>query len=251
MSRAAAVAVAFGLVAAAALAGGCAHQEPAPPPATSAPPPVVHEQPKPADDGLRVAGTLGTLGDDEIAGPFQRAWDDITRCYDQASAHNPYLGGRISVKLRIDKSGQPEKAFVSESTFGNYDAERCVLDIARTLHFDKPHGGNAAEFSYPIEFRAKKPVQTWDEGRVSPSLARHKHEVAACRAQASEKVPPSVSLTVYVAPGGKITSAGMAADAPLDDRFASCLVGKARAWRLDDPLGHIAKATATTSVGKE
>jgi len=35
----------------------------------------------------------------------------------------------------------------------------------------------------------------------------------------------------------------LAADAPLDDRFANCLVGKTRQWRLDDPLGKIAKAT--------
>jgi hypothetical protein len=86
-------------------------------------------------------------------------------------------------------------------------------------------------------------VTPWEEARVAPSLARHKHDVVACRAQSSDKLPPTVMLTVYVAPGGKIASAGLAADAPLDDRFANCLVGKTRLWRLDDPLGKMAKAT--------
>jgi TonB family protein len=232
----------FGVAALAFAVAGCAHHAPeAPPPA---PPPVAAPAPRPeADDGVSVSGVLGTLGDDEIAGPFQRAWDDITRCYEQATAQNPYLGGKIAVKLRVGKSGDPEKAFVSESTFGNYNAERCVLEIARTLHFVRPHGGTAAEFSYPIEFRSRKPVTTWEEARVSPSVARHKHDVVSCRAQSGDKLPPQVMLTVYVAPGGKITSAGLAADAPLDDRFANCLVGKTRQWRLDDPLGKIAKAT--------
>lgn len=226
---------------------GCAHE--APPPPAPAPIRVAAPAPKEDDgDGMKLSGTLGTLGDDEIAGPFQRAWDDITRCYDQASATNPYLGGKIALKLRVGKTGDPERVFISESTFGNYGAERCVLEIARTLHFAKPRGGAAAEFSYPIEFRARRPVTAWDGGRVSPSVARHKHDVTSCESQSPGAPPPALMLTVYVAPGGKVTSAGLSADAPLDDHFANCLVQKTRAWRLDDPLGKIAKATV--GVGK-
>jgi hypothetical protein len=221
---------------------GCAHPAPAPvaatPPSAPAPPP----RSEPADE-MKVSGTLGTLSDDEIAGPFQRRWDDITRCYDQATARLQYLGGKIEIKLRVDRAGDPQSVYVVSSTFGNYDAERCVLGIARELHFGHPHGGHAAEFSYPIEFRAKRPVQTWEKERVSPSLARHRGDVRECKAKAGCGLPTSLMMTVYVAPGGKVSSAGLSADAPLDDAFASCLVGKTRSWRLDDPLGRIAKAT--------
>src|SRR5215471_5294400 len=58
---------------------GCAHEAPKPAPA---PPPVVQEAPPPPraeTDEMKVSGTLGTLDDDEISGPFQRRWDDITR----------------------------------------------------------------------------------------------------------------------------------------------------------------------------
>jgi TonB family protein len=224
---------------------GCAHAPPKPETA-SAPPPAPGPPPReePADE-MKVSGTLGSLNDDEIAGPFQRRWDDITRCYDEASAKMQYLGGKIELKLRVGPTGDPKSVWVVSSTFGNYDAERCVLAIARELHFSKPHGGAEAEFTYPIEFRAKRPVQTWQEARVSPSLARHRRDVQECKAKAKAPngMPPALSLTVYVAPGGKIASAGLSADAPLDDAFASCLVGKTRAWRLDDPLGKIAKAT--------
>jgi TonB family protein len=223
------------------LVGGCAHKE-APPP----PKPVAQPAPAPRPeepDELKVSGTLGTLNDDEIAGPFQRRWDDVTRCYDEATQRVQYLGGKVELKLRIGPSGDPKSAWVAASTFGNYDAERCLLAVARELHFSKPHGGSEAEFTYPIEFRHKKPVTTWEEARVGPSVARHRKDVRECKAQSHNGLPPSLSLTVYVAPGGKVTSAGLAADAPLDDAFANCLVGKTRAWRLDDPLGKIAKAT--------
>jgi TonB family protein len=229
-------------LAAALIIGGCAHEAPKPAPQ---PAPVVErtEAKPPADEEMKVAGTLGTLDEDEIAGPFQRRWDDITRCYDEVARQQQYLGGKIEVKLRVDKSGDPKSAWVVSSTFGNYEAERCVLAIARELHFARPKGGAEAEFTYPIEFRARRPVQTWDEARVQPSVAKHRRDVSECKAKSPNGLPPALSLTVYVAPGGKVASAGLAADAPLDDAFAACLVQKTKAWRLDDPLGRIAKCT--------
>jgi hypothetical protein len=222
---------------------GCAHEAPK---AAPEPAPVVQRPAPPKEeptDEMKVSGTLGSLNDDEIAGPFQRRWDDITRCYDEVAQKQQYLGGKIEVKLRITQTGEPKSAFVAASTFGNWDAERCVLAIARELHFGRPHGGAEAEFSYPIEFRARRPVQNWEEARVSPSLMRHRKDVHECKTKMAARLPPSLSMTVYVAPGGKIASAGLAADAPLDDAFGSCLVGKTKGWRLDDPLGKIAKAT--------
>jgi TonB family protein len=236
------VAVAGGAVVGGAVVG-CAHKEAAAPVAA---PPVARTEPAPRreePDEMKVSGTLGSLNDDEIAGPFQRRWEDVTRCYDDASARMQYLAGKIEVKVRVGATGDPKSAYVVSSTFGNYDAERCVLAITRALHFSKPHGGAEAEFTYPIEFRGKRPVQAWDEARVSPSVARHRKDVHECKTRSPNGLPPSLTLTVYVAPGGKVPSAGLSADAPLDDAFAVCLVGKTKLWRLDDPLGKMAKAT--------
>jgi hypothetical protein len=221
----------------------CAHRAPAPAPTTvttTAPPA------EPADE-MKVAGTLGTLTDDEIAAPFAQRWSEITRCHEDATARLDYLGGRVELKLRIGPAGEATSAYVVGSTLGSWDTERCLLQIARALHFARPHGGAEAEFTYPIEFRARRAVQSWDSGRVEPSLLRHRGDVSACKAKLANGLPPSLTMTMYVAPGGKVTSAGLAADAPLDDAFASCLLQKTRAWRLDDPLGKIAKATVGVS----
>jgi hypothetical protein len=222
---------------------GCAHEAPRPIVQPAAPV-VVVPAPKPDEpDGVQMAGGMGTLTDDEIAGPFQRRWDDITRCYTDATTRLNYLGGKIEVKLRVAATGDAKSAYVISSTFGNWDAERCVLTIARDLHFSRPHGaGPEAEFTYPIEFHHKRAVTTWDGDRVAPSVARHKRDVSACRQKGSAPTP-TLTMTVYVVPGGKVASAGLSADAPLDDAFGQCLVGKSRLWRFDDPLGKIAKAT--------
>jgi hypothetical protein len=223
---------------------GCAHEAPRPVVA-AAPPPVVVQAPKPEEpDSVQMAGGMGTLSDEEIAGPFQRRWDDITRCYVDATTRLNYLGGKIEVKLRVAASGDTKSAYVVSSTFGNWDAERCVLTIVRDLHFTKPHGaGPEAEFTYPIEFHHKRAVTTWDGERMAPTMARHKRDVSACKLKAGAAATPTLTMTVYVVPGGKVASAGLSADAPLDDAFGQCLVGKSRLWRFDDPLGKIAKAT--------
>src|SRR5581483_3172515 len=226
---------------------GCAHPAPAAvEPVAPPPPPPVARAPEPTDeskDDLKVQGTLGTLADEEVSGPFQRRWDDITNCYQQAQAKLWYLGGKIEVHVKVGKTGEPKTAYVSSSTFGNWDAERCVVSIARQLTFSRPHGGSEAEFSYPIEFRSRSAIVTWDAARVQPSLDKHKRDVAQCKVRAQNGLPQALTMTLYVAPGGKVTSAGFSADAPLDDELASCLVQKTRGWRLDDPLGKIAKAT--------
>jgi hypothetical protein len=127
---------------------------------------------------------------------------------------------------------------------GNYAAEKCILGVARALSFSKPHGGAEAEFTYPLEFRGLRAVAPWEQERVQPAMTKHRRDVAICRvATKGGGLPASLALTVYIAPGGKVTSAGLSADAPLDDAFAACLVDKTRLWRLEDPLGRIAKAT--------
>lgn len=230
------------------LFSACSHaperkEAPPAPPVTQAPRPEA----RPAlDEEMQVAGTLGMLDDEQVAGPFQRRWDDITRCYADERDKLWYLGGRIELKVRISRTGDPKSVHVSGSTIGSYDVERCILAIARELHFSKPRGGSEAEFTYPIEFRGKAQVAAWDEGRITPHLRKPRalKDVSECKHKSSTSgLPSALMLTVYVAPGGKITSAGLHADAPLDDAFASCLVGKSKAWRVDDPLGKIAKCT--------
>jgi len=226
------------------LVPGCAHHEKAPPPVEPVRQTVAPQPPPPEpEDEIKVSGTLGSLNDEEIAGPFKRRWDDITRCYGDAQSKLPYLGGRVEIKVRVGSKGEPKKSFVSASTMGSYEAEKCILGVARELTFSRPHGGNEAEFTYPLEFRGAKNVSEWDGGRVKPAVSRHKRDLFVCKTRGTGALPAGLALTVYVAPGGKVTSAGVSADAPLDDAFAACLVEKTRLWRLDDPLGRIAKAT--------
>ncbi len=247
----------------------------APPPARPEPAPKAEEPPPPPqverDDGITMSGTLGTIAEADITQAFRRRWPDVTRCSQQAQARQHYLTGTIELRLRVGRDGVPIRAYIERSTLGNYETERCVLEIARAVTFPPPHGGPEAEFSFPIEVRprASSPyVVAWEEARVAPSLEKNRKDVGICRgdpAPAAPKkkgarpkvvkaekqvvrptrveLPANLALTMYIAPGGRVASAGLAAAGPIDDTFATCLMGKAKAWKLDDPRSQIAKLT--------
>lgn len=238
----------------------CARRVPAP---KVAEPPPVAEKPAPApvvshDDGMKLEGQLGTLSGEDIAGAFKARWPDVTRCSRTAQNKLYYLHGTVQLKLRVGDDGAADMAYVERSTLGNWEAEQCVLQVARALVFPAPTGGKEAEFSYPIEVRARRPspVVDWEEARIASMVVRTRHDVSVCRGDVPANthrskvkhavhtdLPAHLSITMYVAPGGHVSSIGLAGEGPIDATFAACLKTHSLTWKADDPHGRIAKAT--------
>ncbi len=196
----------------------------------------------PAMDDLQLEGTIGKLRDEEIKAPFHARWEEIKHCYQTAQELHWFISGKLSVKVRVGDQGKPKLTYIQTSDVGNYDAERCLLNVVSTLSFAKPHGGSEAEFIFPIEFRAKNALETWqpDHAKVQKRLRPLRQAVAACM---NKGAPDQVSLTMYIMPGGKISSAGVSADAPIEQGFGSCVVASGLKWRASDPDKSIAKIT--------
>lgn len=228
----------------------CHTPEPAPntalQPAQTMQPVAAKTAAHPSED-IQVSGLLGMLSDEEIGEPFHEQWNEIVQCYETVKnrSHLWYLGGRVELKFRVGASGNTETAFVVSSSMGNYEAEHCIVAVAQKLHFAAPHGGAVAEFTYPIDFRSHAAVRSWEPQRAVPPIQTQKRrrDVAECRQRGKAAMPPQLSLTLYVVPGGRVASAGLAADAPIDDQLALCLISKTQHWRFEDPLGAIAKTT--------
>ena len=255
-------------------------QAPPPPPRKEEPPPPAPPPPTAAtndlDDGMVVKGdVLGTLADEDIAQAFRSRWSDVTRCLRDTPPRVVYLIGKVELKMRVAADGEPRRAHVHDSSLGHYAAEHCLLELAQTLRFPAPRGGAEAEFSYPIEYkpaRTAAAVTDWTKDRIAPDkLANNMRVLMHCRASTDGKalppppppghkrkhragqtplpsgpmrpLPRHLRMTLYVAPGGKVVTAGLSADGPVDPNMAQCLVGSASLWHLDDPGGRPAKVT--------
>lgn len=259
-----------------ALASVAACAKHTPPPKHPEPPPREEEPPPPPkreahEDEMSVTGVLGSLADEDIAQTFRGRWPDVTRCLRETPPKLGYLVGRVELKLRVGADGAPKTAHVQDSTLGHYGAEHCLLELAQTLKFPSPRGGSEAEFSYPIEYKPPRTaavVMDWPKERVSPEkMTNNLISLQLCRTTAPTRpapahppkkkhgqhaqpamptgplraVPAHLRMTMYVAPGGKVITAGLSADGPVDPGIAACFVTSAGGWKLDDPGGRVAK----------
>lgn len=227
--------------------GACASRPP--PKKTEAPARTVEPEPTPAptpahDDGLQVQGTVGTVKEDEVEQTFKQHFSELTACITTAKQKFRWVGGTVEVKVRLDEKGTPKAVYLARSTLGHHEAEQCLLHAVGGLHFPPPKGGKEAEFEYPVDFGSPPQVGQWEGSRLEARLAAIRGPLKECRRRGGKAPPTSLALTVYVGPGGKVLSAGLASTAPIAAPVAECVVAQAQRLRLEDPLGRVMKAQA-------
>ena len=200
-------------------------------------------------DDVQVEGLKGHLDRADVQPVIEGSWDRVQACYSGGIGKLRYVGGQVELKFRVARDGAVKHVLVARGTLGAWAVEKCVLEIARQMHFPRPKGGEA-EFSFPIDFPARGRAIAMDDGRAQSELPPKLAKLVKCNedaAEAEEPMPGRIDVTLYVGPGGKVTSAGFAADGnePIPDAWGDCASAEATTWKLTDPRGSVWKATAT------
>jgi len=188
---------------------------------TPTPEPVVVDQapePEKIDRGpTSMESEIGGL--DEYAIDKAFASLDITHCIEPRAAELDQLGGELNIKLRIDRRGNARWAYLSRSTLGDREAEKCVLDLARAKSWPKPLSGEGlAEKEVTIDPRAE-PVAL-DERNDRRPIAEARTEAGKCK----KGIDGSFLATVYVEPDGTVATAGVSVPSEKGEDVADCMV---------------------------
>lgn len=204
-------------------------------------------------EGMQVEGIVGELDSGGCERVLAAHKDEIKKCYAAATERLFYLGGRMELKLRIGPNGQPRSVAMVSSSVGSYEVEHCVTTVLHKLHFPPPKGGDG-ELTYPVEFAARTPVGAWTADKVATELKQAK--LTGCigrKPHPGERLATvgAMRATLYVGPGGKVTSVGFSAEEPIDEKIALCVANKARAVQLADPLGKMVKVSYDLGGGGE
>jgi len=194
---------------------------PAPPPRTvlaDAPP-----EPEKVDTGpTSMESEIGGLNEEAMDQAFASL--DVDRCMEQRA---DTVGGKLKLKLRIDRRGGARWAYLSRSTLGDRGAEKCVLDLVRAKSWPRPLGGEGlAEKELSIDPRAEPTAL--DERRTLAQITRARAEAGKCR----RGVPGSFFATVYLEPDGSVTSAGVSVPSEKGEDVADCVVEAVRKVRF-------------------
>lgn len=111
--------------------------------------------------GERTEGTIKSLDDGIVMGGLDRAQVDavIKRhlnqfryCYQRELTKDPSIGGKVSVKFTITKTGEVSASQTKASSMGNKAVEGCLNTTMMRLRFPEPTGGGIVIVSYPFLF---------------------------------------------------------------------------------------------------
>lgn len=169
--------------------------------------------------------------EDTMAGHMEEVRD----CYGRAGRAQRYAGGKVMLRFIVGGDGTPRDVLVIASELGNYDVERCVVDVGRRAKFPAPQGGKATTFEYPVEFRSthQMQVQDLDESlKVDRDVAAFIHSLAAC----GPVTETGASALIYIEPNGMISSVGLAAESAVDEQAGACMVREMRRWKMSATL---------------
>jgi hypothetical protein len=191
------------------------------------------------DDGSQITGLMGTIRTDQVDMALQPRMTQFARCLEQRMNQVEFLGGDVRLSFRIHEDGSVAWVYPSASTFGDRQAEQCVLDVAQRVHFPRPHGGEA-EFSWgfgidpPEEVRA--PV-AWEATHIGPALLAGAPDLATRCGVSGARV------TAYIAPGGQVLAAGASTPDAASLAAIDCVIDAVRAIVMPDPGSYAAKVT--------
>lgn len=183
---------------------------------------------------------IGGMNEEAVERAFARLADPMLACVAERSqaARVKELGGTFVVSLRVDREGRARWAYLDESTIGDREAERCIVDLARAAEWPRPVGGEGlASRSFDVD-PAAAPV-AWESKRVEPALKHAARSFARCRRGAAG----SFVATAYVRPDGRVAAAGIAPPDADAEETADCLAEAVEKMRFGSPGRRAAKVT--------
>ncbi len=207
-----------------------------PPPKAPEPPKEETHEVKPQ---LKMRAELGTVDPDAVKRAFQKLDDAFSACQTQGLQRVEVMGGNLKFFLRIGEDGGAKWAYLEESDLGDRDTEKCLLDAVMGARWPKPDGGDA-EARYTLELQAPgRPATSWNADKVASALGKAGNAIDECKGGAD-----GFKGTLYVGPGGKVLSAGVAVSSKDGAAKADCLAKVLAKLRgLPSPGSWTAKVT--------
>ncbi len=193
--------------------------------------------------GMVLEGQLGTLRAAEVSATVNPTLPQLQACYARRLEEHPYLAGALQFKIRVGTDGAVRWVIPLQSSMGDRETEQCMLDVLGSVRFPEPCGGET-ETTWGPSFEGgedARPAVPWTSTRIQAQVGRRRAALAQCLGGASGA---SAEVTLYVAPGGRVATAGAAVSSEAAARAIPCLLSEVSGWRgLPDPGSYPAKTS--------
>ncbi len=191
------------------------------------------------DDGSQITGLMGTIRRDQVENALNPRMNRFLRCFADRMGDVEYLAGNMRLSFRIHTDGTVAWVHASQTDVGDRPAEQCVLEVARSTHFPRPRGGEA-EFSWGFGFDAPEDVRpplNWQADAIRDQQEDIEGAARECH------VSGDYQVTVYIAPGGAVQSAGGSTPSAEAEAGLDCILDRVRSMEMPDPGSYAAKVS--------
>jgi hypothetical protein len=218
---------------------GCGSSTPEPKPETGEAPQEAHRR---GGSGISMEAEVGALNEDDVNAIFKRSEAKMNRCFQKGTERVAYLGGKVRFAVRVDSAGKA-KVFLSESTLGDRDTEKCMIDVLRSATWPTPQGGKEGRaesgFALDPDGDVREPV-AWSESDLGKALGAAKDALDKCKSSSGAE---SLKATLYVETDGHASSVGVSGSGPETEQAADCVVSAMKGITFSSPGSYAAKVS--------
>ena len=189
-------------------------------------------------DGARqmdLQNEVGVYESADIEDTMAEHMDEVRGCYRKAGRAQRYAGGKVNLRFLVGGDGVPKDVLVIESDLGNFDVERCLVEVARKVKFPAPEGKRPTTFEYPVEFQSTREMQVQDledSVKIAHDVTTFMHQLISC-GSISESGAKAI---MYIEPSGSVGSVGLSAESAVDETAGACAVQTMRRWHMSASL---------------
>ncbi|HXN30617.1 MAG TPA: hypothetical protein VN894_02100 [Polyangiaceae bacterium] len=163
---------------------------------------------------------LGGVDPKAVKRAFSALNDKYMDCQKRALDRIELVAGNVKFFLRIATDGSAKWAYLEESEIGDRDTEKCLIDVVMGARWPKPDAGDAeVRYAMELPLQAARPPSDWSPDKVAGALGKNGDAIDKCKAGAGT----TFQATMYVGPGGKVLSAGVAMSSKDAEENANCL----------------------------
>ena len=175
---------------------------------------------------------------------FEARVSEMQQCMEPAFARLEVLSGKMSYALRVREDGRAKYAYFTESTLGDREAEKCILQLFMKSPWPASMDGESvAKHSSVFDQDVGARVETWAATKVQPVL-RSSKRFANCAQSGSGRWSVTAYITKDESTGnGKLVSAGGAHSEPDGAETLDCLLSELQNVKFPVPNSDFAKVT--------
>jgi hypothetical protein len=192
----------------------------------------------------QVSQELGSIDPNAVERTFDHLQNKIQGCFKAGASRIEYLDGDVSVFVRVGQDGHAKYTYFEDSSVGDRDTEKCLLDVMTNADWPKPQGGEAEvrkSFGYDASGDVRAPT-AWNSDKIAASVGKASDAIAKCK----DGVSGSFKGAAYIEPDGKkgkVQAAGLASPSKDGVDKIDCLLGVVTSLQVPSPGSYAAKVT--------